>query len=155
MYARHEACMCVYAHVCIYLLRCLLRLLPHTLPLLLRPFASSCFLVSFLPRSLLCRHLVVVMCLCVHVCVCLYACMCVCVCVCWYVCGVFPYIVMIREPFHHVIFPCKRKRCARIFACTKICMSRCVHGCMYMQLCIQSFMCAHACTTSATRHSSA
>jgi hypothetical protein len=82
MYACMYACMyeslhrqC--AHVRIYLLRCPLRLLLDTLPLLLRPFASSCFLVNFLPRDLLRRHLVEVMCMCVYVCVCV----CVCVCV--------------------------------------------------------------------------
>ena len=105
MYAcMHESLHRQCAHVRIYLLRCPLRILLDTLPLLFRPFASSYFLVSFLPRDLLRRHLVEVKCMCVYVRVCVCTCGCVCVCtrdVCacgrMYVCGVFLCIVMIRE----------------------------------------------------------
>ena len=145
--------MFVHAHVCIYLLRCLLRLLPLTLPLLLRPFASSCFLVSFLSHGLLRRHLAVVMCICVYVCICVqvcvfvrvHVCVCVCVCLCLCLCGVFPCILMTRESLRELLLSCKRECvCAHGFACLKICISQCVHAIFHV------YMCMH--TLCATRH---
>ena len=155
MHAYIHVCMylCLRRHctlVCIYLLRCLLRLLPLTLSLLLRPFASSCFLVSFLPHGLLRRHLVEAMYfyVCMFVCVCVHGCACQCVpCIC--AVSVFVCVRM-RTSVCTYLWTCGGVY-VRTHACTHVCVSAYMYtranfrmrDCVDVCRCVVSSM--HAC----------